>query len=359
MPPTEKNKEHVLPRWLIEMTGDPKRIGRFGFSMKSDADSPFREFAFDQFTFPACEACNTKHSTLEARTKATLEKINDRTLVTSRELSGLLDWFDKVRVGLWLGFQLLNKNILDIDPNFHIETRIGQFDRMLCIQRSTTSTKRLNFAGADTPAFAYMPSAFALTINDLVFTNVSYSFLVSRRLGFPYANTLRLDPDRDGLLCTVMPARRRIMRPVIQRPIRERGVFIYQPMFPQDLSSAPSTHYDDDYVRVNSLDFPQGVGAVFLEEPGSPPRPLTEKEQALIDPKPIYEEEEQLIRSVIEVCDWQDWLIQTRCTLDELRPDQRRYVRRKMTLALRVNDVLRRHHAGLLQERGYGNWPSG
>jgi hypothetical protein len=353
-PPTDKNKEHVIPRWLIELTGDPKRTVRLGFNMQPGSDPSHREYAFDQFTFPACEVCNSRFSSLEARTKSTITRLLAHEPVSATELSSLMDWFDKVRVGLWLGFQLLNKNILDIDPNFHIETRIGQFDRLLCIERYKTTATRLNFAGTDTPAFAYMPSAFTLTVNDLQFTNLSYTGLVSRRLGFPYPSELALVPDQEGLLHTILPPRRRIMRPVVQRAAREKGVFFYQPMFPQGLTTEPSTLYNDDYVRANSLNFQLGIGAVFIEEPGRGPRRLDNDDSVSIEPPCVYEAEEQLIRSAIEVCNWQDWLIQTGCTMDRLTPEQRRYVRSKMSLALRVNGILREHHSSMLSKRGYG-----
>ncbi|HDR2534145.1 TPA: hypothetical protein QCI12_004383 [Enterobacter roggenkampii] len=36
--PENKNKEHVIPKWLIEMTGDKKRSGYFGFDKFTEAD---------------------------------------------------------------------------------------------------------------------------------------------------------------------------------------------------------------------------------------------------------------------------------------------------------------------------------
>lgn len=337
----------------MELTGDPKRVVRLGINFQRGTGPLHREFAFDQFTFPACEACNSRFSALESKTKASFTKLLDLKPISDVELSGVLDWFDKVRVGLWLGFQLLNKNILDIDPSFHIETRIGQFDRLLSIERYQTTTSRLNFSGTDTPAFAYMPSAFTLTVNDLQFTNVSYTGLVSRRLGFPYPSQLAMVPDNLGLLHTIIPPRKRFMLPILQRTVREKGVFIYQPMFAQKLSSEQSPHYNDEYVRLNSLDFDRGVGSIFIEEPGKQLRRIEKNVHLLIDPPCVYGAEEQLIRSAIEVCDWQDWLMKTGYTVDRLTPDQRRYVRNKMNLAFSVNKLLREHHVGMFRERGY------
>lgn len=352
-PPSNKNKEHVLPRWLLGITGDPKRIVRLGFNMQPGQPTSPREYAFDQFTFPACEQCNSRHSTLESAAKIVLEKVLGNVPVVASELSLLMDWFDKVRVGLWLGFHQLSKNLLDVEPQFHIARRIGQFDRLLIVERYAPSTKRLNFGGADSPAFGITPSAFTLTVNDFLFTNISYSFLVSRRLGFPYPSECNMVHDRDGLMHTMQPARRRIMHPVIQRPMRERGVTFFQPMFPLDLADGPSNYYDDPYVRAHSLNYDAGVGSVFVEERGKVARLLPQFESLVVDPPAVYGLEELHIRGVINICDWQDWLTDGTFGYGNLTHEQRRYVRAKLNMTRRVNTILRDHHVALLRKRGY------
>lgn len=352
-PPSDKNKEHVLPRWLLALTGDPKRVVRLGFDMRPGQETTEREYAFDRFTFPACEKCNARHSALENSAKSVLLKVLGTEPVSPSELSVLLDWFDKVRVGIWLGFHQLSKNLLDIEPQFHIERRIGQFDRSLIVERYAPPTQRLNFGGTDAPAFGLTPSAFSLTVNDFHFTNISFSFLVSRRLGFPYPSESHLVKDRDGLMHSMQRARRRIMRPVLQRSIKERGVILYQPMFPQDLAEEPSDYYDDPYVHANSLDYEAGIGAVFMETFTNPVRRVGNNEQVVLDPSAMYSLEELLLRSAVSVCDWQDWLTKDAFGFGNLTPDQRRYVRSKQNMTKRVNGILRDHHIRLLRERGY------
>jgi hypothetical protein len=353
-PPSDKNKEHVLPRWLLALTGDPKRVVHLGFNMQLGQDPTPREYAFDRFTFPACERCNTRHSTLENSAKGVIEKLLSGAPVVPFELSTLMDWFDKVRVGLWLGFHQLSKNLLDVEPQFHIERRIGQFDRLLIIERYAPATQRLNFGGCETPAFGLTPSAFTLTVNDLHFTNVSYSFLVSRRLGFPFPSESHLVKDREGLMHSMQRARRRVMRPVLQRSVMERGVTLYQPMFPQDLADKPSEYYDDPYVRAHSLDYDAGIGSVFLETGRVPIRPLGSSEQIILDPVPMYDLEELLLRSAVSIGDWQDWLTDGTFGFGDLTPAQRRYVRAKQNMTRSVNKILRDHHVALLRKRGYG-----
>jgi hypothetical protein len=47
--PENKNKEHIIPKWLIELTGNPNRQANFG-SVWVPENSEFSEkvFAFDQ-----------------------------------------------------------------------------------------------------------------------------------------------------------------------------------------------------------------------------------------------------------------------------------------------------------------------
>lgn len=74
-PPDNKTKEHVIPKWLIELTGDPKRIWKLGVRYgEEDKRKRERKFAADQFQFPACEACNSAYSELEGRAKSYMTK---------------------------------------------------------------------------------------------------------------------------------------------------------------------------------------------------------------------------------------------------------------------------------------------
>lgn len=163
-PPDIKNMEHVIPKWLIQMTGNPKRQGRFGHDMRKNTD---RLYAFDQFRFPACTKCNSRFSTLEHNAKRVVETMLCKGLLAEADINILLDWLDKVRVGLWLAFLYLDKNPLGIEPEYHIETRIGANDRFVVICQTDYPKQFLSFIGPDFPAFQYTPSCFALLVNNL------------------------------------------------------------------------------------------------------------------------------------------------------------------------------------------------
>jgi hypothetical protein len=262
--PESKNKEHVLPQWLIKYTGDPNREVRFGFDWRNEAKP--RVFSYKSFTFPACKSCNDSFSKLEASTKPVILKIISYEAITADELHLLLDWFDKVRVGIWLGFYYLDKNLGSINPKFHITSRIGTQDRMLSISRIDGNRGELTFRGCDMPAFYYTPSCFSMIIDRFCFFNISTPFLFSRRIGLPYPTNSYF--REDGLAdCLMTVGRERIMLPLIMKPFPFNGTQIYQPMFTfQSKIEQYKSLYSTDYVYNISRNAQDGIGKVFIEK---------------------------------------------------------------------------------------------
>jgi hypothetical protein len=113
--------------------------------------------------------------------------------------------------------------------------------------------------GVNVPAFHYMPCCFTLVVNDLYFFNVSAEFLLARRMGFPYAESVRVRPDR--LLEVVLAeGRQRTMHPILPLPFVHDGVEIYQPMFWDQLRSERRNFYEIPYVRPHALAWEYGIG---------------------------------------------------------------------------------------------------
>jgi len=103
----EKTKEHVIPSWLIEMTGNPNRqiiLGSFFSNFIKDKEVQNKQISFNSFTFPACKNCNARFSDLEVRAKPIIEKLINNNPISAFDFDILLDWFDKVRIGLWVGY---------------------------------------------------------------------------------------------------------------------------------------------------------------------------------------------------------------------------------------------------------------
>jgi hypothetical protein len=259
--PESKSKEHVIPRWLMEYTGATDKIVRFGFDKTTGAP---REFAFKRFAFPACESCNSFFAKLESLTKPILLKLLSESPLSKIDLHYLLDWFDKVRIGLWLAFYYLDKNFWNIKPKFHIETRITQQDRMIHIVKVRNVSRELSFRGSDSLSFHFIPSCFSMIINNFCFYNISSPFLFARRMGFPYPSESYL--RKDGLADYKMePARKRIMFPLLRKPFAFEGVGIYQPIFASLINLEGIAYCNNDYVKANSISFERGIGGILFQ----------------------------------------------------------------------------------------------
>ena len=119
-PPENKNKEHVLPQWLLKETGDPKRVVKIGINYRTQ--KPIK-FSWNSLTMPSCTSCNDEFSDLESQIKPIIQALIRREGVSVENYILLMDWMDKVRVGLWLNYHVLQGNPTGINPNFHIAVR--------------------------------------------------------------------------------------------------------------------------------------------------------------------------------------------------------------------------------------------
>ncbi len=226
-PPDNKTKEHVIPKWLIELTGDPKRTWNLGVRYgEEDEAKRERQFAADQFQFPACEACNGAYSDLEGRAKFCVTKLIAAEPLTAQQWDDLLDWFDKVRIGLWLGMRLFSQELLLMPPKFHISQRIGRKDRCVLVYRINPDHKGLIMHGGGDPVFLNWPSCFALTVNDLIFVNVSTEYLLAARIGFPFPR--KLEDVKDRTLVSDFHAFYRTKTPLIRFSFYPASIAVYQ-----------------------------------------------------------------------------------------------------------------------------------
>lgn len=195
--PSKKNKEHIIPKWLIELTGDKNRQILVGMDW-NDSSLKDRVFSFSSFTLPACKLCNSEYGELEGETKPILLNIFNNKEISHDDINKLLDWFDKVRIGLWFSTIVLNKNHNGISPHFYIRDRVGKADRALLVYKKEGSEQKgVNFIGADTPLFHTMPSAFGLRINEYFFINISSPFLLHEDFGVLKLNGHDIDSDSE------------------------------------------------------------------------------------------------------------------------------------------------------------------
>ncbi len=273
--PEFKTKEHIIPQWLIRFTGDPGREINLGIDTrfyKATGSSKLRTFNFNSFHFPACESCNVKFSELEGKVSQYVSRIFDKDYFINSEIDELLDWFDKIRIGLWLGSLTLDEMTDVVSPKNHISRRIGTRDRALFVYELAESKwKGVQFIGFNTPGFQFIPSCFTLRINNIYFFNYSFDFLFSKRIGFPYPKIFaHTESEMGHMVVEFEKGTRKISPPLINQKFIPAANFIYQPILAKEIlgSEQENEWYGDSYVKNNCLDYPNGKGDIFYVDRG-------------------------------------------------------------------------------------------
>lgn len=272
--PQNKNKEHVIPQWLS------KYLGRYKSVCTKSTSGDF-ELTFAQLTFPACKACNDADSQLEGESKIIVEKLMESKSVTGQEINTLMNWFDKLRVGLWLGQLTLMKKLDLMDPNFYINDRMATKDRMLIIERVKDIGNGLGLIGNDTNMFLFSPCAFQVWFNDVLITNVSTDGLVSGKLGFPKLSKIQSTGYR-GATATISKGANRTVHPVVMNIDGTNKTVIYQPIFKQYM---PNALYDTPYVQQHCYDYNSGLGGIFIQKNGNVIQYMKPEDKITLMPK--------------------------------------------------------------------------
>ena len=120
---------------------------------------------------------------MEEKAKIAYEKIRDGTALDKADGRALLDWIDKVRVGLWLWLLQAGKQDFKFEPNFRIDERVAHKDRILLVAKYPPhkDMKGLAIIGAD-DFFIYVPSVLGIICNNIFFMSISSDFVASRHL---------------------------------------------------------------------------------------------------------------------------------------------------------------------------------
>ena len=173
--PDNKNKEHVIPTWLQKFSGNRRSPANL------NTPSGDINLTWADLTLPACMRCNQNYGELESLMKQVFERIEEG-YITGKDIAHLLDWIDKVRVGIWRLQLTHGKNDHDIQPNFAISNRIGSADRLVRVFKYNTNANGIGLAGTDTSAFHQMPSAMCLIVKDIVILSVSAGGFLRERM---------------------------------------------------------------------------------------------------------------------------------------------------------------------------------
>lgn len=254
--PDKKTKEHVIPKWLIEITGDPNRITLIGKYRDT-----LRKYSWKNFTFPACDKCNGEYAKLECKAKVVVVKLLKKTSIDESEINDLLDWLDKVRIGIWLGYiQLDEQN--DLKPNFYIKQRLGVSDRLASIHYLNDNQLGIGYTCTDFPAFRTSPCCFALFINNIAIFNLSKEFAFSRRLGFPFPNkTLFIPNDSRLQIDYFIEGFQKVMLPLMRKPLLNNSIKIYQSIIKSIGDNIPEGIKTDYYKKY----FADDKSSIFIE----------------------------------------------------------------------------------------------
>lgn len=232
--PENKNKEHILPQWLLRLTGDPTRKVSMYYDYRNGREV---EFSWNGLVMPACESCNSEFAGMEAEVKPVIERLLGRGSLKAGEYVLLLDWLDKVRIGLWLNYYILQGNILNIEPSFYIKDRLGKKDRFVVIYPLGSDEVGLNAIGVNTIAFQDSPSVFGLRINNLLMINCSGDYIFSGRCGFPAPSSMEFHLDGENAGCLIiegLKASKKIKNPLFKTPLPKPSVYIFQPIGQRD-----------------------------------------------------------------------------------------------------------------------------
>jgi len=352
--PEGQNKEHVIPKWLMKLTGDENRFAYFGRNkndgkfiapianmediLSKEKSNLHRTYRFSSFQFPACKICNDEFAVLEGNTKPIVENLIKNNTLIKEDVPILLDWLDKVRVGTWLGNLQLDKNGHDIKPNFAIKQRMGASDRVLMIKRIEGFDDGINLIGTDTYAFYSTPSVFGLRINEYILFNMSSVFIVSKELGFPYYESSEYNYNTGKVGVAMIRGTEGLKKPLPYIDAKNMSVKLYQPIFDAKAIDEEGL-YKSNYVRNNSLDYENGKGDIFIGDDSI--RPMRKKEKITFskcdDLYPFYSEE----LLAIDVLGWQSWVVHdffSRIDLSKLTKEQKENMSEQYNSAIKLNE---------------------
>jgi hypothetical protein len=261
--------------------------------------------------------------------------------LSSSDFDTILDWFDKVRVGLWLAFHyFLDRNYWGVQPHFFISERLGAADRCLIVLRSASHEPGIRFAGVNTPAFAHTPSCFSLVINGWFLINISHQLLLSEAAGFPWASSLSFGPDGQ-LQIELEPGKELLSQPLIPLNKPDQGILIGQPIIPQvNAPNEVSNLYDSDYVSRMTLQ--GGRGRLLIE---CSDRVSLYPDLSTTDwcPVPSREYLTMLDRNARDTLQLQNGLIRLLSLSPFLSPEQRQFMETQNANCIQANNSYESH----------------
>lgn len=174
--PKKRTKEHIIPKWLQKFAGN-EHVPAF----IPTPNGTKREY-WSNLVVPACSKCNNFYADLENANKSIFSCI-EKNRISGLGLRVLQDWIDKIRVGFWLLCLNRGRSAHSIKPNFTIQSRMANSDRLIRIFKWNTKAQGIAPLIGYPPIFFNMPSVFTLVIKDIVILSVSGGGILQEAMG--------------------------------------------------------------------------------------------------------------------------------------------------------------------------------
>lgn len=342
--PETKTKEHIIPLWVLKMTGDPNRKTNLGLIYKG-GEFKKREYSFNSFHFPACDTCNNIFGKLETACEPIMNKLIEKENVNQYELTILLDWLDKVRVGLWLGYHQLDKNLYDIKPHYYVAHRVRAADRMFALYRLKENFKGVTFGITQSPVFNYFPICFYIYINQLCLFNISTSFIYAHNLGFPFpANILYDGTSNHTIVSDFKKGIHRIKKPIHKNTLINPSFEAYQAVWNDEIEETVTELYREDYVVSNSLYNNSKCSNIFIKRENIIKTLENEIETETEEIK-LLDLDKKIFKQTIDTLN--ELVLKIKYT-EDTTTERKRYIRNTYRKAINVNNAILKQYYNYL-----------
>lgn len=338
--PSNKNKEHILPKWLLAMTGAPNREVSLGRDWNSK-NLEVRKYSFSSYTFPACTACNDLYSVMENSVKPVVVSLQTGLPISTNEADLLLDWFDKVRTGLWLASFYLNRNWRGISPGFFINQRVAANDRCLLIYKCIDSFSGLTILGTDTPIFDMMPSVFGMRINGLFIVSVSKDFLLHQELGLPIISKKKFVVGKNGYFAEYVTGSELASEPNIKNDFLPAASAIYQAILKSELRENISgdEFFSSDYCK-NMFMEEKYRGKIFISGVDHKFQEFCEGVRCFISPPGYYRNNFLSAELSFCIANLQRKLFIDNYTFDGIAGEDKEFYLNQVNSAVKIHDLI-------------------
>jgi len=187
---SDSDREHVLPQWLLD-------VDQQGSPSLTDS------FPLISYTLKVHKSCNRRMHKLEDRVKPIFFALYSASSLSVANIEDLLDWLHFLRLKLFWAELLLEK--YPITPRIIADSRVGSFDRMVIIGRSSIFSGSVRFGPYGDNVFMQFPVYMMLSVNGLYFLNCSWPGAFAPLINAPAVREIWLPDESRTALTLSLP----------------------------------------------------------------------------------------------------------------------------------------------------------